>query len=56
MPRIEHQHLNLPMQEVVKNEIIKWLDVVIIYPITNTKWVRVVHCMMNRGGITVVPN
>ena len=33
-PSIEHQRrLNPPMQEVVKKEIIKWLDAGVIYPI-----------------------
>ena len=33
-PSIEHQrNLNPPMQEVVKKEIIKWLDAGVIYPI-----------------------
>ena len=33
-PSIKHQRcLNPPMQEVVKKEIIKWLDAGVIYPI-----------------------
>lgn len=36
-PSIENQHrLNPPMQEVVKKEIVKWLDVGVIYPTTTT--------------------
>uniref|UniRef100_M1DEH6 Integrase core domain containing protein n=1 Tax=Solanum tuberosum TaxID=4113 RepID=M1DEH6_SOLTU len=36
-PSIEHQRrLNPPMQEVVKKEIIKWLDVGVIYPIADS--------------------
>ena len=39
-PSIEHQrHLNPHMQEVVKKEIIKWLDAGVIYPITDSSWV-----------------
>ncbi|XP_015168551.1 uncharacterized protein [Solanum tuberosum] len=35
-PSVEHQWiLNPPMQEVVKKEIIKWLDAGVIYPITD---------------------
>ena len=37
------------MQEVVKNDIIKWLDVRVIYPIE-------VQCVAKKGGIIVVPN
>ena len=41
------------MQEVVKKEIIKWLDAGVIYPIT---WVCPVQCVLKKWGITVVPN
>ena len=37
---IDHQRrLNPPMEEVVKKEIIKWLDAGVIYPIANSSWV-----------------
>lgn len=37
---IERQHkLNPAMKEVVKKEIIKWLDVGVIYPIFDSSWV-----------------
>ncbi|XP_049391614.1 uncharacterized protein LOC125856073 [Solanum stenotomum] len=56
-PSIEHQRrLNAPMQEVVKKEIIKWLDVVVIYPIADSSWVCLVQCIPKKGGIIVVPN
>ena len=39
-PCIEHQiRVNPPMQEVVKKEIIKWLDAGVIYPIGDSSWV-----------------
>ncbi|XP_015162807.1 uncharacterized protein [Solanum tuberosum] len=39
-PSVEHQRrLNPPMQEVVKKEIIKWLDACVVYPIVDSKWV-----------------
>ncbi|XP_049381207.1 uncharacterized protein LOC125845709 [Solanum stenotomum] len=39
-PSIKHQRrLNPPMQEVLKNEIIKWLDVGFVYPISDNHWV-----------------
>ncbi|XP_060211959.1 uncharacterized protein LOC132639533 [Lycium barbarum] len=38
-PGIEHQRrLNPSMQEVVKTEIIKWLDVEVVYLIANSSW------------------
>ena len=56
-PSIEHQRrLNPPMQEVVKKEIIKWLDVGVIYPIADSSWVCPVQCVPKKGGMTVVPN
>ena len=54
---IEHQRcLNPPMQEVVKNEIIKWLDAGVIYLIADSSWVCPVQCVLKKGGMTVVPN
>ncbi|XP_049357117.1 uncharacterized protein LOC125821793 [Solanum verrucosum] len=56
-PSVEHHwRLNPPMQEVVKKEIIKWLDAGVIYPIADSKWVSLVQCVPKKGGITVVPN
>ena len=54
---IEHQsRLNPPIQEVVKKEIIKWLDVRVIYSITDSSWVCPVQCVPKKGEMTVVPN
>ena len=56
-PSIEHQRrLNPPMQEVVKKEIIKWLDAEVIYPIAYSSWVCPVQCVPKKEGMTVVPN
>lgn len=44
------------MQEVVRKENIKWLDVSVIYPIADTKWVCPVQCVPKKGGITMVLN
>ena len=56
-PSIEHQRcLNPPMQEVMKKEIIKWLDAGVIYPIADSSWVCPVQCVPKKGGMTVVPN
>ena len=49
-PSIEHQRrLNPPMQEVVKKEIIKWLDAGVIYPIADSSWVYPVQCVPKKG-------
>ena len=56
-PSIEQQrHLNPPMKEVVKKEIIKWFDVGVIYPIADSSWVCPIHCIPKKGRMTVVPN
>ena len=44
------------MKEVVKKEIIKWLDAGIIYPISVSSWVSPIQCVPKNVGITVVPN
>ena len=41
--RIDRQRrLNPIMKEVVRKEVIKWLDVGIIYPISDSLWVSLV--------------
>ena len=45
-PTVEHQRrLNPIMKEVVKKEIIKWLDAGIIYPISDSSWVSPMQCV-----------
>jgi hypothetical protein len=56
-PVVEHQRRLIPkMKEVVRNEVLKLLDAGIIYPIADSRWVSLVHCVPKKGGITVVPN
>ncbi|XP_070050388.1 uncharacterized protein [Nicotiana tomentosiformis] len=56
-PSIKHQRrLNEAMQEVVKKEIIKWLDVGVIYRIFDSSWTSLVQCVPKKGGMTVVTN
>ncbi|GJY98886.1 reverse transcriptase domain-containing protein [Tanacetum coccineum] len=52
----KQRRLNPNMQEVVKKEIVKLLDTGIIYPIADSPWVSPIHCIPNKGGITVVTN
>ena len=42
------------MMEVVKAKILKLLDVGVIYPITDSKWVAPIHVVPKRTGITLV--
>ncbi|KAH9680288.1 hypothetical protein KPL71_026499 [Citrus sinensis] len=54
---VEHQRrLNPIMKEVVKKEIIKWLDVGVIYLISDSSWVSPVQCVPKKGGITIMAN
>ena len=56
-PSIEHQRrLNPNMKEVVRKEVLKWLDAGIIYPISDSQWVSPVQVVPKKGGMTVVPN
>jgi hypothetical protein len=56
-PVVEPQRrLSHAMREVVKKEVTKVLDAGIIYPVPHSEWVTPVHCVPNKGGITVVKN
>ena len=44
------------MKEVVKAEVLKLMDVGIIYPISDNKWVSQVQVVPKKSGITVVKN
>ena len=54
---IEHQRrLNPVMKEVVRNEVLKLLNVRFIYTISNNPWVSLVHMVPKKGGFTVIRN
>ncbi|XP_016673268.2 uncharacterized protein [Gossypium hirsutum] len=42
--------------EVVKTEILQWLEADVIYPIADSKWVSPIHVVPKKGGITIVTN
>ena len=48
--------LNLILQEVVKKEVLKWLDHWVIYPISDSEWVSPVQVVPKKIGITVIRN
>ncbi|KAL4324064.1 hypothetical protein GQ457_11G024080 [Hibiscus cannabinus] len=50
------RRLNQAMKDVVRKEILKWLDAGIIYPISDSEWVSPVQCVPKKGGITVISN
>ncbi|XP_071921856.1 uncharacterized protein [Coffea arabica] len=56
-PVREHQHkLNPAMKEVVMKEILKLLELGIIFPISDSQWVSPVHVVPKKTGITLVKN
>jgi len=48
--------LNPNIQEVVKKEIVKLLDVGIIYPISDSEWVSPVQVVLKKSGMTFIKN
>ncbi|KAK0580012.1 hypothetical protein LWI29_035005 [Acer saccharum] len=54
--REAQRRLNPIMKEVVKKEVLKLLEVGIIYPISDSKWVSPIHVVPKKSGITVVRN
>lgn len=56
-PTIDAQlRLNSIMIEVVRKEVLKLLDVGIIYPIFYSKWVSPIQVVSKKSGVTVVKN
>ena len=54
---IEHQRrLNPVMKEVVRKEVLKWLNAGFIYAISDSSWVSPVHEVPKKGGFTVIRN
>ena len=54
---IEHRRrLNPVMKEVVRKEVLKWLNAGFIYAISNSPWVSPVHVVPKKGGFTVIIN
>ena len=54
-PAVEAQRrLNPMMKEVVRKEVLKWLDAGVIYPISNSPWVSPVQAVPKKGGMTVI--
>ena len=54
---IEHQRrVNPVMKEVVRKEVLKWLNASFIYAISDSSWVSPVHVVPKKGGFTVIRN
>nr|GFB59015.1 reverse transcriptase domain-containing protein [Tanacetum cinerariifolium] len=56
-PVIQHQRrVNPNIHDVVKNEVLKLLNAGLIYPMSDSPWVNLVHCVLKKSGFTVVEN
>ena len=54
---IENQRRPNPvMKEVVRKEVLKWLNTGFIYAISDSSWVSPVHVVPKKGGFTVIRN
>ena len=54
---VEHQRrLNPVMKDVVRNEVLKWLNAGFIYAISDNPWVSPVHVVPKKVGFTVIRN
>ena len=54
--RQPQRRLNPIMKEVVKKEVLKLLDVGVIYPIADSKWVSPTQVVPKKSGVTVIAN
>nr|GEV24072.1 reverse transcriptase domain-containing protein [Tanacetum cinerariifolium] len=56
-PAVQHQRrVNPKIHDVIKQEVLKLLNVGLIYPISDGPWVSPVHCVPKKDGFTVVEN
>ena len=54
---VEHQRrLNPMMKDVVRKEVLKWLNAGFIYAISGSPWVSPVHVVPKKSGFTVIRN
>nr|GEX92366.1 reverse transcriptase domain-containing protein [Tanacetum cinerariifolium] len=56
-PAVQNQRrVNPKIHDVIKKEVEKLFDAGLIYPISDSPWVSLVHCVPKKGGFTVVEN
>nr|GEV15567.1 reverse transcriptase domain-containing protein [Tanacetum cinerariifolium] len=56
-PAIQSQiRVNPKIHDIIKKEVIKLLDAGMIYPISDSPWVSPIHCVPQKGVMTVVSN
>ena len=52
----QKRRLNPVMKDVVRKEVLKWLNAGFIYAISDSSWVSPVHVVPKKGGFTVIGN
>nr|GEX43640.1 reverse transcriptase domain-containing protein [Tanacetum cinerariifolium] len=56
-PAVHYQRrVNPKIHDVIKKEVEKLLDVELIYLISDSPWVSLVHCVPKKGGFSIVEN
>nr|GFA61157.1 reverse transcriptase domain-containing protein [Tanacetum cinerariifolium] len=56
-PKVQSQRrVNPKIHDVIKKEVEKLPDAGLIYPISDSPWVSHVHCVLKKGGMTVITN
>nr|GFB21821.1 reverse transcriptase domain-containing protein [Tanacetum cinerariifolium] len=50
------RRVNPKIHDVIKKEVEKLLDARLIYPISDSPWVSLLHCVPKKGGMTVIKN
>nr|GEZ60878.1 reverse transcriptase domain-containing protein [Tanacetum cinerariifolium] len=56
-PKVQSQRrVNPKIHDVIKKEVEKLLDAGLIYPISDSPWVSLIHCVPKKGGMTVIKN
>nr|GFB14336.1 reverse transcriptase domain-containing protein [Tanacetum cinerariifolium] len=56
-PKVQSQRrVNPKIHDVIKKEVEKLLDAGLIYPVSDSPWVSPIHCVPNKGGMTVIKN
>nr|GFB85110.1 reverse transcriptase domain-containing protein [Tanacetum cinerariifolium] len=56
-PKVQSQRwVNPKIYDVFKKEVEKLLDAGLIYPISDSPWVSLIHCVPKKGGMTIIKN
>nr|GEZ92723.1 reverse transcriptase domain-containing protein [Tanacetum cinerariifolium] len=56
-PAVQYQRrVNPKIYDVIKKMVLKLLDAGLIYLISDSPWVSPVHCVLKKGGFTIVEN